>query len=410
MPDFREPRQPLVAPGAIDCHAADLTATISADMPLKIAQWRLGEFDQWIPIDGDPDLPVGRLVEQNSTGPLRLGYGGWRDLLLGCQFRIGDEDDLKTGRGELITAGGRTMKNVAGYDLTKLMVGQRGFFGKIVTITVRTYRRPAMALVAKFAPTDALLGQLMTTPLRPRWAAITAAPPSQSSPARRGSPKSGVPRDKPERDETERDLVVSPPALWLGWLDDQPAIDLFEKLLNENRAGESSSIEVKPIEIIRRSLSVDVAHRSQLWKRSGDSFRAAVPPTKILRFVELAEITDWTADAGFGIVVGSTGGGATGMGAMGGGALSIGATGGGATGIGAMDTGAREIVAPGDRGVPIRDSQNEPTADVDEPRLRAAADAVGGSVTIFRAGEPPAWRGKPEEVAILEKLRAAFSR
>ena len=59
---------------------------------------------------------LGRLVEHNSSGPLRLGYGAWRDLLLGCQFH--------NGRGELITAGGRTVKNVAGYDLTKFMVGQ----------------------------------------------------------------------------------------------------------------------------------------------------------------------------------------------------------------------------------------------------------------------------------------------
>jgi hypothetical protein len=339
MSEYREPRQPLVAPGAIECHAADLTATISAEMPLKIAQWRLGEFDQWIPIDGDPDLPIGRLVEQNSTGPLRLGYGAWRDLLLGCQFRIGDDDDLAAGRGELITAGGRAMKNVAGYDLTKLMVGQRGFFGKIVTITVRTYRRPAMALVAKFAPSDALLGDLMTTPLRPRWAAM------------------------------------NPEGLWLGWLDEQPAIDLFEKLLIANRAGPDSSIEVKPIEIIRRSLSVDIAHRSRLWKRAVDTFRAAMPPTKILRFIELAAVADFTADAAFGIVVGSMG-----------------------------------IGAPPDRGTAIRGTEDASAAAMDESRLRAAAERVGGSVTIFRAGGSPAWRGKPEELAILENLRAAFAR
>ena len=80
-----------------------------------------------------------RSSEQNSTGPLRLGYGAWRDLLLGVQFT--------NGRGELITAGGRTVKNVAGYDLTKFMVGSHGVFGRLVTITTRTYRRPDRALV-----------------------------------------------------------------------------------------------------------------------------------------------------------------------------------------------------------------------------------------------------------------------
>ena len=66
-------------------------------------------------------------LEMNSTGPLRLGFGAWRDLLLGAQFY--------NGRGELITAGGRTVKNVAGYDLTKFMVGQRGVFGRLLTLT-----------------------------------------------------------------------------------------------------------------------------------------------------------------------------------------------------------------------------------------------------------------------------------
>ena len=57
--------------------------------------------------------------------------------MLGCQFRI--------ATGERITAGGRTMKNVAGYDLTKFMVGQGGVFGQVETIVTRTYRRPSGA-------------------------------------------------------------------------------------------------------------------------------------------------------------------------------------------------------------------------------------------------------------------------
>src|SRR5207344_1331571 len=103
-------------------HVEDLSATFAADVTLGAAQAKLREHGQWLPIDGGNDETLGALVERNSTGPLRLGFGAWRDLLLGAQFTNGD--------GELITAGGRTVKNVAGYDLTKLMVGQRGVFGK----------------------------------------------------------------------------------------------------------------------------------------------------------------------------------------------------------------------------------------------------------------------------------------
>src|SRR5438128_2074404 len=139
MSDFRPNRQPLVFPGDIDHHVADMTATMAADVTLAAVQAKFESTEQWLPIDGDPSLPVGQLVENNSTGPLRLGYGAWRDLLLGAQFA--------NGRGELITAGGRTMKNVAGYDLTKFMVGQGGVFGKIVSITTRTYKRPTGAIL-----------------------------------------------------------------------------------------------------------------------------------------------------------------------------------------------------------------------------------------------------------------------
>ena len=217
---YRPQREPLVLPGQIDCHAADLTATIAGDLSLASAQSALERVDQWIPVDGDPSLPIGRLVDENSTGPLRLGYGAWRDLLLGCQF--------KTPGGRLITAGGRTMKNVAGYDLVKLMVGQRGTFGSLLNITVRTYKRPAAALLAEFEPSDRWLGEILATPLRPRYA------------------------------------ILQKDALSCGWLDDAKAIDLFERLASVHR----------PRKMVRRSLGEDIHHRGSVWAASGRHFRA----------------------------------------------------------------------------------------------------------------------------------------
>src|SRR5947208_1670688 len=94
--EFRSNQTPLVSPGGMECFARDMTVTISADVTLGAAQAKLAELGQWLPIDGDVQSALGELVENNSTGPLRLGYGGWRDLLLGVQFL--------NGRGELITA------------------------------------------------------------------------------------------------------------------------------------------------------------------------------------------------------------------------------------------------------------------------------------------------------------------
>src|SRR3954452_24547114 len=141
MNDFRANREPLVPPGGADLHARDMSATFAADVTLRAALERLRELNQCLPVAGDPDLPLGTLVERNSTGPLRLGYGAWRDLLLGVQFT--------NGRGELISPGGMTVKNVAGYDLTKFIVGSFGIFGRLITFTARTYRRPDGALLVR---------------------------------------------------------------------------------------------------------------------------------------------------------------------------------------------------------------------------------------------------------------------
>src|SRR6266550_1331624 len=160
----RKSREPLVPPGKMAVLAADMTAVIAADVPLSLAQQNLAQHNQWLAIDGPPDATIAQLVEMNSTGPLRLGYGAWRDVLLGAQFQ--------NGRGELITAGGLTLKNVAGYDLTKFMIGQGQIFGKMVTVTTRTYAKPTAALLAKLPPEVKTVSEILTTPNRPQWAML----------------------------------------------------------------------------------------------------------------------------------------------------------------------------------------------------------------------------------------------
>lgn len=251
---FRADRSPLVTPGQAELHVSDMTATFAADLTLAVVQNKLAEVSQWLPIDGDASWTLRQLIETNSTGPLRLGYGAWRDLLLGCQFQNGND--------ELITAGGRTVKNVAGYDLTKFMIGQRGIFGRLVTITTRTYRRPIAAILARFAPDAHLINRLLPTPCRPQWLAHTAE------------------------------------ATLCGYMGDQRTLDYYRSALPAHQ----------PIEIIHRSLDEDIAHRAQLWQFAGvdHSFRAAVPPAKVLEFARAAQFQQWCADGAFGIVIGLT--------------------------------------------------------------------------------------------------------
>ena len=254
MNEFRPDRGPLTGPGQIDHHVADFTATVAADVPLRVVRETLAAQGQWLPVDGDADLSVGELVETNSTGPLRLGYGAWRDLLLGAQFT--------NGRGELITAGGRTVKNVAGYDLTKFMVGQRGVFGKLVTVTARTYKRPAGAILATFKPSVKLIQRLIPSPQKPQWALLTTD------------------------------------ALLCGYVGDERALAYYS----------SSVREAGPVSVQERSLDEDIAHRASLWR--GD-FRAAVPPARVKEFIDAAAPAGWVTDPAFGIVLGTGGDDAT---------------------------------------------------------------------------------------------------
>lgn len=250
--DFRPQREPLVPPGGCETQDRDMTATFSADLTLAAVQERLSSINQWLPVDGDPDATLGQLVSTNSTGPLRLGYGAWRDLLLGCQF--------SNGQGQLITAGGRTVKNVAGYDLTKFMVGQHGLFGRLVTLTTRTYARPQAALLAIFDPQKVSINDLLPTPCRPQWAAMV------------------------------------PGSLLCGYLGDERTIDFYASALPA----------YAPAELNRSTPEKDAAQRRELWQLAGKngSFRASVPPAAILQFAQATSLQDWVADAAFGIVLG----------------------------------------------------------------------------------------------------------
>ena len=96
---------------------ADLVATVQAGTSLEALRRRLADYGMWLALDppGRPERSIGSVVATATAGPLRHGFGPVRDHVLGCSVATGD--------GRLVNAGGRVVKNVAGYDLTKLQVG-----------------------------------------------------------------------------------------------------------------------------------------------------------------------------------------------------------------------------------------------------------------------------------------------
>jgi FAD/FMN-containing dehydrogenase len=115
---------------------ADLVATVQPGMPIEVLQRELFAKGMWLAIDppGRPERTIGSIVATGTAGPLRLGFGPVRDHVLGCTAATGD--------GRLVSAGGRVVKNVAGYDLTQLHVGGFGGFGAIAELHLRLRALP----------------------------------------------------------------------------------------------------------------------------------------------------------------------------------------------------------------------------------------------------------------------------
>jgi len=117
----------------VDHAVGDLTVTVQAGITLGELQHHLQPTQQFLPID--PTYPekatLGGIVATADAGSWRERYGGIRDLLIGITFVRVD--------GEMTKAGGRVVKNVAGYDLMKLLTGSYGTLGIITQLTFRTY-------------------------------------------------------------------------------------------------------------------------------------------------------------------------------------------------------------------------------------------------------------------------------
>ncbi len=145
---------------------ADLTVSVEAGATLAAFQETLGAHRQFLPVDSPSSAAtLGGILATHSSGPLRYGYGTIRDFTIGMQF--------VTGEGKIVKTGGRVVKNVAGYDLAKLMIGSLGTLGIITSANFRTYPVPprTATFVAGFASLESALEmrrRIVHSALQPR--------------------------------------------------------------------------------------------------------------------------------------------------------------------------------------------------------------------------------------------------
>ncbi len=115
----------------IDYPARDMTITVQAGIRMKSLSALLSSENQRLPVD-DPypeHSTLGGLLATNTSGPRRFGWGTWRDYVIGISI-LNDE-------GKETKAGGRVVKNVAGYDFCKLHTGALGTLGVISQVTLK---------------------------------------------------------------------------------------------------------------------------------------------------------------------------------------------------------------------------------------------------------------------------------
>jgi glycolate oxidase FAD binding subunit len=170
--------------GVIDYPARDMTVTVQAGIRLaELARLLAGER-QRLPIDvPQPELAtLGGALATNPSGPRRYGFGTLRDYVIGISTVNDDGQETK--------AGGRVVKNVAGYDLAKLHIGALGTLGIIsqVTLKVRPLPETSALLVIGCQPDglEALLEQAHATRTRPACVEALSARAARSVSASSG--------------------------------------------------------------------------------------------------------------------------------------------------------------------------------------------------------------------------------
>jgi glycolate oxidase FAD binding subunit len=128
--------------GLVEHNEGDLTAVLQAGMPVAAAQDAFARAGQMLALDPPAvgGATIGGLVATGDSGPMRHRFGAVRDLILGITVALPD--------GSVARAGGQVIKNVAGYDLAKLLAGSFGTLGAIVEAVFRLHPRPPSTATA----------------------------------------------------------------------------------------------------------------------------------------------------------------------------------------------------------------------------------------------------------------------
>lgn len=150
--------------GIIDYDPRELYLTARAGTPLEEIETLLASEGQMLAFEPpcfSPDSTLGGAIATGASGPRRPHVGAARDFVLGCR--------MIDGRGEVLRFGGQVMKNVAGYDIARLMAGAWGTLGVVLEVSLKVLPRPQMSLTlvheSSLGPALARMRELSAKPL-----------------------------------------------------------------------------------------------------------------------------------------------------------------------------------------------------------------------------------------------------
>ncbi len=271
----------------IDYPARDMTITAQAGITLAGLDAILRVENQRLPVDVPraDQATLGGAIATNTSGPRRYGFGTLRDYVIGISA-VNDE-------GHEIKAGGRVVKNVAGYDLCKLYIGSLGTLGIITQVTLKLRPRPdEHALVTLGCETDALgamLDRLHDSRTRPVCLEVL---------------------NRSAADEVSRTANIAlPDAPWVvavGFEDNREAVAWqVRQLIQELAAGPALGLDAR---VSDAAVPLWAALVEFLGRAVGFSFKANLLPSATAGFVRevsaLPERPLLQAHAGNGIVIG----------------------------------------------------------------------------------------------------------
>ena len=145
----------------LEHEAGDLTCTVESGIRLSTLAAALAPSGQRLSLDPPGDPTIGACLAGNVSGPLRHRFGAPRDLVLGVTLVLAD--------GTIVNAGGKVVKNVAGYDLGKLVCGSLGRLAFIGRVSLRLHPAPAATatVVIETADPSSVVAALLSSQLVP---------------------------------------------------------------------------------------------------------------------------------------------------------------------------------------------------------------------------------------------------